>query len=133
MTVCLKQEKHAWGKAQGSDTGEDLAIHEDLAEAVVEETIEEDYFSEESIINDDSDEDCTMAGNGCLLSPAHSILDMDSPPTSPNWNPVDVKLSADAPPLLDLDDPSDEDMLVGEILDLEDNDTRGQELFFDEL
>ena len=85
----------------------------------MEEPIEEDCFGEEPIAGYGPDEDCCMVGNSNLPSPAPSILDMDSPPTSPNWNPLDIKLSADASPLLNLDDDTDDDSLVDEILDLD--------------
>ncbi|KAF8606064.1 hypothetical protein BDV93DRAFT_605057 [Ceratobasidium sp. AG-I] len=112
------QEEQKRGKAHSSDIGEDLGIHEDLPETTVEEPIEEDYFGEDPIVGYGSDEDYRMADNSSLSSPAPSILDMDSPPTSPSWNPIDLKLSADASPLLNLDDDM-EDMFVDEMLDLD--------------
>lgn len=127
MTVCPGQEKQKRGKAQASDTGEELEIHEDLSETVIEETIEED---EQPIVDYGSDEDFGMVGNSNMPSPVPSILDMDSPPASPSWNPVDLKLSADASPLLSLDDDIDEDMHADEILDLDlEADDSGLETF----
>lgn len=136
MSVCPEQEEWKRGKAQPSDTGEELQIHEDLPETTVEETIEEDYFGEEPIIDYRSDDDFGMAGYSNLPSPVPSILDMDSPPTSPSWISIDVKLSADASPLLNLDDDTYDDMLIDDIsdldLELEDNESSELELFFDE-
>lgn len=93
---------------------------EEAPETALEEKIEDDDFYEELVIADVSDEDATTAADSRPPSPAQSILDMDSPPTSPQW----LLTSADigGPPesthpcLEDLE--NDEDILPEEMFDL---------------